>query len=192
MNIETWAYIRHLFFVEKLPKRAIARKLSIDPKTVRRALKRDCFSKDKSPKASKLNGFKQNIDALLKLYPKISAVRIYEELKRLNYSGEIGILRNYLRTIRKSSKAYLNIQTLPGEEAQVDWGYAGAISHRRIYCFLMVLSFSRMLYLEFFPSQTIENFMTGHIRAFRFFCGIPKRIRYDNLLCKLLHKTLHQ
>ncbi|MEE9420592.1 MAG: sigma factor-like helix-turn-helix DNA-binding protein [Desulfatiglandaceae bacterium] len=45
MNIETWAYIRHLFFVERLPKKAIARKLGIDPKTVRRALKRAVLSK---------------------------------------------------------------------------------------------------------------------------------------------------
>lgn len=189
MNIETWAYIRHLFLVEKLPKKAIARKLGLDPKTVRNALKKENFSLSRAQKgASKLDSFKPKIEELLKAYPTLSAVRIYEELKRLDYAGGIGILRNYLRSIGKSPKAYLTIHTLPGEEAQVDWGYAGVIAHKRVYCFLMVLSFSRMLYLHFFPSQSMEYFITGHIRAFNFFWGVPKRIRYDNLKSVVLSR----
>lgn len=185
MNIETWAYIRHLFLVEKLPKKVIARKLGLDPKTVHRALKKESFAKDPSPpRPSKLDAFKEKVEDLLKTYPGISAVRIYEEIEKMGYPGGISILRDYLKTIRLPTKTFLTITTLPAEQAQVDWGYAGCIlpeSSQKIYCFLMVLSFSRMLYLEFFPSQSLENFMAAHLRAFHFFEGVPKKIRYDNL-----------
>lgn len=193
MNIETWAYIRHLFFVQRLPKKAIARKLNLDIKTVRRAIKRETFSygRQKS-RRTKLNGFKEKIDTLLKSYPSLSAVRIHEEIQKMGYQGGISILRDYLKTIRPIPKAFLYIQSLPAEEAQVDWAYAGKIgedkSSHKIYCFLMVLSFSRMLYVEFFPSQTLENFMTAHVHAFHFFSGCTKKIRYDNLRSVVLNR----
>jgi transposase len=186
MNIETWAYIRHLFFVEKLPKKAISRKLRLDIKTVRRAIKRDTFSYGRQrSRDSKLDGFKEKIDALLKSYPSLSGVRICEEIQKMGYTGGISILRDYLRTTRTTSKAFLHIQPIPAEEAQVDWAYAGKVgegtSAKKMYCFLMVLSFSGMLYLEFFPSQCLEHFMAAHVHAFHFYEGCPKKIRYDNL-----------
>jgi len=193
MNIETWAYIRHLFFVEKLPKKAIARKLHLDIKTVRGALKRETFSYGRQKtRSSKLNGFKEKIDTLLKSYPSLSAVRIHEEIQKMGYEGGISILRDYLKTIRLTPKAFLYIQPIPAEEAQVDWAYAGKVdegtSSQKMYCFLMVLSFSGMLYLEFFPSQSLENFMTAHVHAFHFFGGCTKKIRYDNLKSVVLNR----
>lgn len=189
MKIETWASIRHLYHVEKLPKKVIARELGIDPKTVRRALKQETFSRTPpEPRASKLDAFKDKIGELLDHYARMSAVRIHEEIQKLGYSGGISILRDYLRPLRTSSKAFLHIQTTPAEEAQSDWAYAGKIASQRVYCFVMVLSFSRMLYLEFFPSQTIEHFMNGHLKAFHFFGGVVKKIRYDNLSSVVLYR----
>ena len=186
MNIETWAYVRHLFFVEKLPKKTIAKKLNLDIKTVRRAIKRQSFSYGRQgPKGSKLDGFKDKIQALLDSYPCLNAVRIHEEIRKVGYKGGISILRNYLKTIRPRRKVFLHIQTTAAEEAQVDWAYAGTVaeqtSPQKMYCFIMVLSFSGMLYLEFFPSQSLENFMAAHVHAFHFFGGCTKKIRYDNL-----------
>jgi transposase len=186
MNIETWASIRHLFFVEKMPKKAISRKLSLDIKTVRGALKRQSFSYGRQrPRASKLDGLKGNIEALLTSYPSLSAVRIHEEIQKMGYEGGISILRDYLKTIQPTSRVFLHIQPTAAEEAQVDWAYAGGVGEgefsQKIYCFLMVLSFSGMLYLEFFPSQSLENFLSAHVHAFHFFGGCPKKIRYDNL-----------
>lgn len=194
MNIETWAYIRHLFFVEKLPKKAIARKLNLDIKTVRRAIQRDSFSYGRQkPRGSKLNEFKDKIEALLKTYPSLSAVRIHEEIQKIGYQGGISILRDYLKTSRPTPKAFLHIQTTPAEEAQVDWAYAGSggeeTSPQKMYGFLMVLSFSGMLYLEFFPSQSMENFMAAHVHAFHFFGGCTKKIRYDNLKSVVLNRV---
>jgi transposase len=193
MNIETWAYVRHLFFVEKLPKKTIARKLNLDIKTVRRAIKRESFSSGRqSSRISKLDGFKDKIEALLKSYPSLSAVRIHEEIQKMGYQGGISILRDYLKTLRPPRKVFLHIQTTPAEEAQVDWAYAGTVgeetSPQKMYCFLMVLSFSGMLYLEFFPSQCLENFMAAHVHAFHFFGGCTKKIRYDNLRSVVLNR----
>ena len=182
MNIQTWGYIRHLYFAERFPKKAIARELNLDPKTVRRALKKDHPDrKNPGPRPSKLDSFKEKIAELLASYPRMSAVRIQEEITKTGYPGGITILRTHLRDIRPQKKAFLHIQTLPGEEAQVDWAYAGRIGDRPFYCFLMVLSFSRMLYIEFFPSQILENFLAGHLHAFHYFQGVAKKIRYDNL-----------
>lgn len=189
MKIATWAAIRHLFHIEKLPKKAIARKLGLDPKTVRRALKRETFSPAViQPRTSKLDGYQEKIGELLDHYSDLSAVRIHEEIKKLGYPGGISILRDYLATLRTPSKVFLPIRTTPAEEAQADWTYAGRISSQRIYCFVVVLSFSGLLYLQFFPSQTLEHFMTGHLRAFHFFQGVPKKIRYDNLVSVVLQR----
>ncbi len=88
MKIDTWATIRHLYHVEKLPKKAIARKLGLDPKTVRRALKRETFFTPVSPnRASKLDPFKDKIQALLETYSGLSGVRIYQEIEAMGYSG---------------------------------------------------------------------------------------------------------
>ena len=182
MNIETWGYIRHLFFVEKYSKKAIARKLNLDPKTIRRALKKETFHREHQPsRSSKLDTVREKINDLLQSYPGMSAVRIHEEILKTGYPGGISILRNYLRTTRQDKKAFLHIQTFPGEEAQVDWAYAGRIGNRISYCFLMVLSFSKMLYIEFFHDQKLSSFLTGHLHAFHYFQGIPKKIRYDSL-----------
>jgi transposase len=189
MKMETWAAIRHLFHIDKLPKKAIARKLSLDPKTVRKALKRETFSPAViQPRTSKLNPYKKNIKELLERYSDLSAVRLHEEIQKLGYPGGISILRDYLATFRTPSKVFLPIRTTPAEEAQADWTYIGTVASQRVYCFLMVLSFSGMLYLQFFPSQTLEHFMTGHLRAFHFFQGVPKKIRYDNLLSVVLSR----
>lgn len=194
MNMETWAHIRHLFFVENLPKKAIARKLNLDPKTVRNALNKETFSHSYPiERTSKLDDFKEKIDELIKEYPGISGTRIYEEVKKMGYEGGISVLRDYLRTVRNMKKTSLNIHTTPAEEAQVDWAYTGTLpsvdSSKRVYCFVMVLSFSGMMYIQFFHSQTIENFMIGHVNAFSFFGGVPKRIRYDNLKSVVIHRA---
>lgn len=189
MKIETWAAIRHLFHIEKFPKKAIARKLGLDPKTVRRALKRETFSPASiQPRTSRLDGYKEKIRELLDHYSNLSAVRLHEEIKKLGYPGGISILRDYLATFRTPSKTFLAIRTTPAEEAQADWAYVGTVASQKVYCFLMVLSFSGMLYLQFFPSQTLEHFLTGHLRAFHFFQGVPKKIRYDNLVSVVLQR----
>ncbi len=199
MNSELWATIRRLFEVEKLSKSAIARQLNIHRWTVRRALasmQRPPADKPRCPPTpSKLEPFKPYLQERLKAYPELSGRKLFLEIQRQGYSGGRSILRDYLLTIRpaKSPTAFLRLETLPGEFAQVDWANIGSITignaKRKLSCFVMVLSYSRMIYLEFMLSQRLENFIQAHINAFEFFGGVPRSINYDNLKTVVLSRV---
>ncbi len=188
MDVEVWAEVRRLYFIEHLSMRRVAKIMHLDRKTVRRAIRMEEYHsrKNVSPRHSKIDPYKKDISELLEKYNSLSGERIYEEIKKKGYSGKISILRGYLRRIRDTKKeAYLRVETLPGEQAQVDWLDSGSIKigeyTRKLSCFVMVLSYSRVMYLEFTLSQRLETFIQCHINAFRFFKGIPKKILYDNL-----------
>ena len=80
----------------------------------------------------------------------------------------------------------------PGEQAQVDWAHFGQVmvgrARRTLSCFVMTLSYSRALYLEFFFDQTMENFLRGHVHAFQSWPGQPRVILYDNLRSAVLER----
>jgi len=189
MNAELWAEIRRLFAIEKLSRSAIAGRLRVDRKTVRRALTSEQTPPSRAPaapRASKLDAFKSYLQNRLKEYPELNGVKLLIEIKKIGYQGGYSQLKRYLQTIRpEKSETFLRIETLPGEQAQVDWANCGSIrvgsALRNLSCFVMVLSYSRMIYLEFTLSQCLEDFLACHVRALRFFKGIPKKMLYDNL-----------
>lgn len=189
MDEGLWALIRRKFHNDRMKKRAIARELEIDRGVVDRALDSDrCPQRSVSERGSMLDAFRDNIAGILDKYPSLSAVRILEKLRPLGYKGQISILKDLLNTIRPrpAPEAFLKRESLPGEEAQVDWGSCGHILVegviRALSVFVMVLSFSRRLYIEFTVSQEMEDFLRGHVNAFESFGGrCPKVILYDNL-----------
>lgn len=188
MTEQQWAEIRRLFFEEKFKKRGIARHLALHPDTVARAVAADTFPRRDSPsRGSLVDAFEEPIRGLLDRFPDLSGVRLFEELQKLGYTGRISILRDRLRELRprRQPEVFLRRETLPGEEAQADWGSCGMIQTdnvvRPLSVFVMVLSFSRLLYVEFTVSQEMEDFLRCHVNAFRFFGGYPKTILYDNL-----------
>ena len=93
---------------------------------------------------------------------------------------------------RKAPEAYLRLRTLPGEQAQVDWGHFGRLrfgsAERPLSAFVMVLSWSRQIFLRFFPSQTMADFLRGHVAAFEAFGGVPRVLLYDNLKTAVLER----
>ncbi|MBK8574210.1 MAG: IS21 family transposase [Elusimicrobia bacterium] len=195
MDSDLWATIRRLFEVDKLSRANIARKLHLDRKTVRRAL----AFKDAPPprvvvvRSSKIHPFATYLSHRIKEYPDLSAVKLLTELRGMGYPGGLSILKNHLRELRpKTQDVFLRIETLPGEQAQVDWANCGSLrvgaALRKLSCFVMVLSYSRMIYLEFTLSQSLEDFLACHVHAFRFFGGIPKKILYDNLKTVVLSR----
>lgn len=161
----------------------------MDKKTISRAVNMQEYQGHRSSsgkRISKLSPYKKDIAELIEKYEDISGKRIYQEINKRGYKGKISILRDYLRKISRANvEAYVRIKTLPGEQAQVDWADCGSIKIgeyvRRLSCFVMVLSYSRLMYLEFTLSQRIEDFMRCHVNAFRFFGGVAKKILYDNL-----------
>lgn len=190
MDSELWANIRRLREVEKLSKSAIARRLNIHRLTVRRALDsphgppRDLPRRPCVP--DKLDPFKAYLQERVKAYPELSGAKLFGEIKGRGYTGGLTILREFLGEIRtEKPRAFLRLETRPGEFAQVDWANAGWIAignaRRKLSAFVMALSYSRMIYLEFTLSQRIEDFMSAHVNAFEYFGGVPDKINYDNL-----------
>jgi hypothetical protein len=74
----------------------------------------------------------------------------------------------------------------------VDWGHFGVVrigaATRRLSCFVLTLSYSRAFYLEFFFDQSLENFLTGHVRALHELGGCPRVLLYDNLKTAVIER----
>ncbi len=89
-------------------------------------------------------------------------------------------------------EAYLRLRTLPGEQAQVDWAHFGSITigkaKRSLMAFVMVLSYSRKIFLRFYLDARMSNFLRGHEAAFQSFGGVPKVLLYDNLKSAVLER----
>lgn len=190
-----WAKIREMFFIEKLSKREISRRLKLGRNTIAKACNSEIppVKKVYLKKDSKLEMFKPNINELLREYPELSSVRMLEEITKLGYTGGITILRDYLAKIRPAKKeAYVRIETEPSEQSQVDWADFGNIkfgeNERKLSCFVMVLSYSRLMYIEWCLSSRLEDFIRCHVNAFKYFGGVPLKILYDNLKSVVLYR----
>ena len=93
---------------------------------------------------------------------------------------------------RPSAEAYLRLRTLPGEQAQVDWGHFGHLqigrARRPLMAFVMVLSQSRQIFLRFFLDARMDAFLRGHVEAFAAFGGAARVVLYDNLKSAVLER----
>ena len=191
MNTELWATIRRMHSVDRQSISEIARQLRIHRQTVRRALEYVSGPPGNEARGAattgKLEPFKAYMAERLKEYPALTAAKLQLEITRQGYSGGYTIIKEYLRETRPGRQrgVFLRLETLPGEYAQVDWAHTGHVTignaRRALSCFVMVLSYSRMMYIEFTLSQRVEDFIAAHVNAFRYFGGIPRKINYDNL-----------
>src|SRR5688572_5661260 len=91
------------------------------------------------------------------------------------YTGSIAQLRRAVSRLRSQIREpFLRLQTLPGEQAQVDGAHFGHVmvgrARRALPCFVMTLSYSRAVSGVFFD-QTTENFLRGHVHAFQAWNG---------------------
>jgi len=182
------ADILRLFFVDKLTQRVIAEKTNVHRSTVAAIVRRRSVrltAAEKMPRRSILETHYAFIEELLQKDPSRSAVNILQSLREKGYTGGITILKDYLSALRPApeQEAYLSLEFLPAQAAQVDWGEFGDVFGvgRKVHCFVMVLCWSRLLYLEFTLSANFESFIRCHERAFAFFQGVPREIWYDNL-----------
>lgn len=191
---ETFARIKELHQQAGLRASQIAARLQLDPRTVRQWLTEKSHQPRKSgPQPSKLDPFKETIVRLLESYPVLSAQQLCQRIQEEGYSGSYSVVKRFVRKVRpKRQSAFLTLAFAPGECAQVDWGSYGMIrvgnSQRRLSFFVMVLCYSRQLYVEFTVSQTMEHFLAGHLNAFHAFGGVPARIMVDNLKSAVLSR----
>jgi hypothetical protein len=174
------AEIRRLFYAEHWPIGTIADALGVHHETVRRALNRARIQPGPQIRPSELDPYKAVIATTLEQYPRLRATRLHAMLRERGYPGSAVQVRRYVRTVRPAARAeaFFRLDTLIGEQGQVDWGNFGAIqigaARRTLSCFVLVLSWSRAVYARFALDQTLESFLRGHVEAFAALGGIPR------------------
>src|SRR3954454_13392996 len=114
-----------------------------------------------------------------------TARRIFERLRdEHGYTGGLTIVKEVVAAWRtRSAEVFVPLAHRPGE-GQVDFGQAEVILDGRptkVALFVMTLPYSDAIFVCAFPRECTEAFLEGHVRAFEFFGGVPRRISYDNL-----------
>jgi transposase len=188
IDYATWCAIRDGADKHLRPEQ-LAGALSLDVKTVRRWIGRPYAPRPTPRRSSKLDPFKGRLVRWLATYP-LTAQQVFQRLADEGYGGGISIVKDYVRVIRpRPREAFLTLAFAPGEAARVDWGEFGTIAvddtRRRLSFFVMVLAWSRMMYVEFTLAQTMEHFLPAHVNPFNAL-GVPKKAMVDKLRCAVL------
>ena len=158
--------------------------------TVRKVLRGQHPLRPPSPRrASKLEPYHDYLTKRFQEYG-LSAVRLLEEIRPMGFTGSIATLRRFLTTLRgetrRREKLTVRFETPPGHQAQADWAYCGRFTTTdgkplAIYAFVMVLSYSRQLFVRFTTNMRLKELLTCHQEAFQCFGGWTKTILYDNM-----------
>ena len=179
----------------------IARKHHIDPRTAKKYAESDTkpVYMLTAPKPSKLDPYKHLIDMWMEEAP-YSAVCIHEKLMEQGCDCKYTIVRQYVATRKAdlNEKATVRFETMPGLQGQVDWGFFENYKvlengeYKKLYCFLMILGYSRMRYIEFVTDMSTTTLIKCHINAFRYFGGYPEEILYDNMKQVVVKRMMKQ
>src|SRR5919106_2747549 len=176
---------------EGLSKTAIAERLGISRRTVyhwisagqlERDLDREVHYRPRPPVPTKLDPYKPLIEARLAEFPELTATRLFNEVRAAGYRGSLTQLKLFVRRVRPQPppEPVRRFETAPGKQAQVDfarfrlpWGVR--------YALLVVLGYSRLLWLRFFPRQDMRSLQLGLEEAFQFFGGVPAELLFDQM-----------
>jgi transposase len=188
------AEILRLYQVEKWRIGTIARQLGVHHTTVERLLRQEGLPLSKRCRTSMLEPYLPLVIETWKRYPRLPASRLYEMCRQRGYPGSPSHFRHLVAAHRPrpAAEAYLRLRTLPAEQAQADWGHFGKVTvgraSRALMAFVMVLSYSRRIFLRFFLGQQTENFLRGHEGAFQAWSGVSRVVLYDNLKSAVLER----
>ena len=192
---ETRAEILRLYHVEKWTVGTITRQLGVHRYTVERLLTAAGEPRDaRSPRPLMIDPYVPFIAETLASWPTLPASRLYQMVRERGYPGGGDHFRHLLSHFRPRpvAEAYLRLKTLPGEQAQVDWGHFGKVTigraERRLMGFVMVLSYSRRIFPRFYLDAGMSNFPRGHVEAFEAWRGVPRELWYDNLKSVVLER----
>ncbi len=193
ISYETFCQIKDYHQRQGLNVAQIAQALELHRHTVTKWLAEPHYRARRSaPRRSKLDPYKGDIVRWLETHP-YSTVQIFQRLREQGYEGGYSIVKAYVHQLRpRRQPAYLKLAFAPGECAQVDWGCYGSVAigstRRQLSFFVMVLCYSRLMYLEFTLAQTMEHFLRCHENAFRAFGGGVQQVMVDNLKSAVLQR----
>jgi transposase len=191
---ELEARILRYHHVEKWPVGTIARHLRLHYDTVARVLTQAGLPTLRPARPLQIDPYLPFIRQILEKFPTLAASRLYVMVRERGYRGGPDHFRHLIahHRPRPKAEAYLRLRTLPGEQAQADWGHFGSLAIGRalrpLLAFVMVLSYSRRIFLRFFLNARMENFLRGHVDAFTEWRGVPRVVLYDNLKSAVLER----
>jgi transposase len=192
---ELEAQILRLHHAEGWPVGTLARQLNIHHSTVRRVLGQAGIpAAHQYTRPLMVEPFVPFIQETLARYPTLRASRLYRMVRERGYPGAPDHFRAIVARYRPrpTAEAYLRLRTLQGEQGQVDWAHFGkwlvGRARRPLMAFVMVLSYSRHLFVRFYLSATMASFLDGHVQAFGFFNAVPRKLLYDNLRSAVLER----
>lgn len=193
---ELEAKILRLFHAEKWTIGTIARQVEVHHSTVRRVLAQAGQPAGRvSTRPSIADPYVPFLTATLEQYPTLCASRLYAMVRERGYPGRPDHFRSIVARYRPRppAEAFLRLRTLPGEQAQVDWGHFGHVEvaggRRPLVAFVMVLAWSRQIFLRFGLDMHTGAFLRWHIDAFEAFGGVPRVLLYDNLKSAVLERV---
>ncbi len=172
-------------------KRALAEKLGVSRRTIYHWIATSQLERDADDEAvrykarpaveRKIDPYRAIIDARLQAYPLLSAVRLHEEIRSAGYTGSYTRLKEYVRQVRPVVlDPVVRFETPPGHQGQVDFAHFRLPWGRR-WALLVVLGFSRLLWLRFFRRQDMQTLFGGLEQAFAFFGGVPAELLFDQM-----------
>lgn len=140
---------------------------------------------------SSVEPYRKVVERLVKEEVETAAIR--ERLKERGYHGSYAAVYRFVRHLKPPTvESCTRVERKPGEEAQVDFGYAGYLldpqtgQKRKAWAFVMLLAWSRHQYVEFVWDQSVATWLLCHVHAFEYFGGVPKRVVLDNLKAAIL------
>ena len=182
--------LRH-YLAQGVTKAVIAERLGINRRTINHWISKGDLDRDvdatvprygpRPAVPTKLDPFKPIIETRLKALPELSAVRLLEEIRAAGYTGGYTQLKEYVRKIRpRETEAVVRFETPPGHQAQVDFADFRLPWGKR-YALLVVLGYSRLLWLRFFARKDMAALLAGLEQAFAFFGGVPRELLFDQM-----------
>jgi transposase len=184
---EQEAEIIRLHFAEHWRVGTIASQLGVHPDVVRRVLGIGAAAAGAAALRPRLcDPYRDFIVETLGRYPRLRATRLYDMLRERGYKGAARTLREYVAPIRPAPRreVYLRTEPLVGEQAQIDWAFAGKLAvaggERGLWLFVIVLSYSRALWGEFVLDLSVHSLCRSLVRAAHAFGGTTRQWLFDN------------
>ena len=189
--MEQWNKIRQRVLREGVSIRQIQRETGLHFKTIKKILSHSSpppFDCPERPKP-KIDPYLERIadilesDSALPKKQRHTAKRIFEVIRAEGYGGGYTAVKDVVRDLKcTSQEVFVPLVHRPGE-AQMDFGQAlvkmdGVL--RKVLFFATALPCSDAMFIVAYPRECTETFQDGHVRAFRYFDGVPRRISYDN------------
>lgn len=183
---DTEAEIVRLYYGEHWPTGTIAVQLGVHADVVRRILGHAPATGDASRSPGLLAPFTDFIEQTLQQYPTLRSTRVYDMVRERGYTGSPRTVRRYVRGVRpeRKTEAFLRLETLAGEQAQIDWAHVGRLAvpggDRALWLFVIVQSYSRAMWGEFVVDLSVESLCRSLVRAAAYFGGVTRQWLFDN------------